>query len=310
MLRIAAPSAIALSFMFSRKRKTAVASYGTSSIQGRRPYQEDMYHACATLPRADCAFFGVFDGHGGDKASSFCAKHMPSFLASSKEFKAKDLVEALKTAFQATEDAFIEKAGRESLRDGTTAVVALVDTSAVTVAHVGDSRAVMCRADGEVVTLTKDHKPELEEEQVRLKELGGYVEEVQGCLRVMGQLGMTRAIGDRPLKPYVSSEPDVTVYPLEKGDQFIVLASDGVFDVFEDETVVRMVRSCASPQEAANLLTHSAFNAGVNDNATALVVALDGYQPGEQQARSMVEPWAAKAPVDFFAWAPALLFVS
>ena len=51
-------------------------------------------------------------------------------------------------------------------------------------------------------------------------------------------------------------------FELKETDEFIILASDGVFDVFDNETVVRIARSAPSPQDAADLLTSSAFHAG------------------------------------------------
>ena len=72
---------------------------------------------------------------------------------------------------------------------------------------------------------------------------------------------------------------DVTSVALSKDDEFIILASDGVFDVFDNEQAVRIARSASTPQAAAELLTSSAFHAGSLDNITAVVVALRGYQP-------------------------------
>ena len=167
-------------------------------------------------------------------------------------------------------------------------VVALVEPKQLTVAHVGDSRGVLCRAGGETVAITQDHKPELEAERKRIESLGGFVSYI-GCWRAMGILAMSRAIGDLFLKPYVSPEPDVATFTLDDTDEFVVLASDGVFDVFDNEQVVKIVGSAASPQEAANLLTHSAFVAGSLDNVTAVVVALRGYRRGAP-ARSPAEP--------------------
>ena len=62
-----------------------------------------------------------------------------------------------------------ESAGREGLRDGTTAIVALVQADTLTVAHVGDSRGVLCRKNGSALALTQDHKPELEAEKARIE---------------------------------------------------------------------------------------------------------------------------------------------
>ena len=62
----------------------------------------------------------------------------------------------------------------------------------LTVAHVGDSRGVLCKADGKAVALTTDHKPELEYEKKRIEALGGFVSYL-GCWRAMGILAMSRA---------------------------------------------------------------------------------------------------------------------
>lgn len=245
---------------------------------------------CEALPGCSgCGFYAVYDGHGGHRAATFAAERMQGFLTASPAFKHHDLKQALLQAFSDCEGEFIQIAGREGLRDGTTAVVALVEEQVLTIAHVGDSRGVLCRASGTTIAITQDHKPELEQEKQRIESLGGFVSYI-GCWRAMGILAMSRAIGDLFLKPYVSAEPDIAVVPLHDTDEFVVLASDGVFDVFDNEQVVRIVRSAGSPQEAANLLTQSAFHAGSLDNVTAVVVALHGYKPrGVAAATSVAE---------------------
>lgn len=126
----------------------------------------------------------------------------------------------------------------------------------------------------------------------RIEALGGFVSYI-GCWRAMGILAMSRAIGDLFLKPYVSAKPDVREVQLGPHDEFVVLASDGVYDVFDNEQVVNIARQAADPQQAANLLTSSAFAAGSLDNLTAVVVALKGYSPTPQAALSVVEVRAA-----------------
>ena len=81
---------------------------------------------------------------------------MQNFLTRSAAFKGKDLQKALRVAFHDCETEFIQIAGREGLRDGTTAVVALVQDDTLTVAHVGDSRGVLCRANGTAHGLGED----------------------------------------------------------------------------------------------------------------------------------------------------------
>ena len=92
---------------------------------------------------------------------------MHEHVLKSEPYKAKDYLGALRQAFHEVETDFIKIAGREGLRDGTTAVVALLEEESLTVAHVGDSRGVLCRG-GAAVPITDDHKPEVASSKPRL----------------------------------------------------------------------------------------------------------------------------------------------
>lgn len=59
--------------------------------------------------------------------------------------------------------------------------------------------------------------------------------------RVMGILAMTRALGDHALRPYVVAEPEVSCTQRERGDSFLLLASDGVWDVLRNQVCVCVV---------------------------------------------------------------------
>jgi len=158
---------------------------------------------------------------------------MADRVLKSDGFKLKDHCAALEASFEQVEKEFLGLAERDGLSDGTTAVVALVQADRLTVAHVGDSRGVLCR-NGNALALTQDHKPEIAAERRRIEALGGFVSYI-GCWRAMGILAMSRAIGDLFLKPYVSAKPDVSTMSIGPTDEFIVLASDGVFDVFDND---------------------------------------------------------------------------
>ena len=241
----------------------AANQYGSSSIQGRRPSQEDRFFATDLLPgKRGCSFYAVYDGHGGDRAATYATDSMHKHFVKSSGYKANDIAKALREAFHATELEFLNIAGREGLRDGTTAVCAVLQTegteTTLTIAHVGDSRGVLCRA-GFAVAVTEDHKPDHPEEKARIEALGGFVSFI-GCWRAMGILAMSRAIGDLFLKPYVSAEPEIKSLALDaKEDEFLVIASDGVFDVFDNDQVVQIVRSAPSPEQGAHLLRLAPF---------------------------------------------------
>ncbi|KAG1665483.1 hypothetical protein FOA52_007615 [Chlamydomonas sp. UWO 241] len=114
---------------------------------------------------------------------------------------------------------------------GTTAIVALLGARHVWVANVGDSRAVLARKSG-AVTLSSDHKASRRDEVVRVEQAGGFI----WGNRVVGELAISRAIGDHKLRPYVIADPEVSRLIRSKNDQPIILASDRFL-------VSRMIRS-------------------------------------------------------------------
>jgi len=133
--------------------------------------------------------------------------------------------EAFRKAFQRTDAETCEDSGM-----GSTAVVALVAPGWVAVANVGDSRAVLGRADGAWEALSDDHKPNRPDERQRVEAAGGHVISWNGA-RVMGVLAMSRALGDRFLRPYVIADPEITFTRRAAQDEVLVLASDGLWDV-------------------------------------------------------------------------------
>jgi protein phosphatase 2C len=126
---------------------------------------------------------------------------------------------------------------------GSTAVVAVVAPRHLVVSNCGDSRAVLCRG-GAAIPLSSDHKPDRPDELERIQAAGGRVIFWDGA-RVFGVLAMSRAIGDSYLKPYVISDPEVRVLERKDGDdEFLILASDGLWDVVSNEVACNVVRAC------------------------------------------------------------------
>ena len=121
-------------------------------------------------------------------------------------------------------------------------------------ANVGDSRAVMSR-NGAAIDLTIDHKPNTATEKARVEALGGKViwcgmvdnegnpVPNAGIYRVNGNLSLSRAIGDRSERPAVTAKPDMTTFDIEDDDEFIVLATDGLWDVMSSQDAVSFVHS-------------------------------------------------------------------
>ncbi|KAH9802024.1 protein phosphatase 2C 77 [Citrus sinensis] len=162
---------------------------------------------------------------------------------------------------------------------GSTAVVAIISPTLIIVANCGDSRAVLCR--GKVpMPLSVDHKPDREDELARIEAAGGKVIQWNGS-RVFGVLAMSRSIGDRYLKPWIIPDPDVMFVPRAKEDDCLILASDGLWDVMNNEEAcdhgdtlpaTRGDRIDPAAQAAADYLAKLAMHKGSKDNITVIVV--------------------------------------
>lgn len=108
----------------------------------------------------------------------------------------------------------VEKAKKQSNYAGSTALIALLEGSKLTVANVGDSRGVMCDSRGLAIPLSFDHKPQSAKEHKRIQEAGGFIA-FKGVWRVSGILATSRALGDYPLKPnLVIADPDILTFDL------------------------------------------------------------------------------------------------
>ena len=136
---------------------------------------------------------------------------------------------------------------------GSTAVVCLIIGQQLICINLGDARAVMSR-NGKALDLSVDYKASRKDEQERIKSQGGFI--VFG--RVLGRLAVTRAFGDfeckqisilneetqkREIKNFVLNEPEIRVTTINKiTDDFIILASDGLYDRFSSQECVSIAR--------------------------------------------------------------------
>ncbi|XP_073169729.1 protein phosphatase 1F isoform X2 [Lepidochelys kempii] len=224
----------------------------------------------------DRVYFAVFDGHGGVDAANYAATHLHVNVALHKEIL-KNPTEALKGSFQQTDEMFLFKAERERLRSGTTGVSALIVGNRLHIAWVGDSQ-VMLVQQGKAVTLMEPHKPEREDERMRIEALGGCVTYMD-CWRVNGTLAVSRAIGDLYQKPFISGNADGNSFELTGSEDYLLLACDGFFDAIRPYDVVDLVldhlkQNKGDGLKAAERLVAAAKENGSSDNITVLVAFL------------------------------------
>uniref|UniRef100_A0A5B6Z995 PPM-type phosphatase domain-containing protein n=1 Tax=Davidia involucrata TaxID=16924 RepID=A0A5B6Z995_DAVIN len=163
----------------------------------------------------------------------------------------------------------------DSYCSGTTAVTILKQGNHLVISNLGDSRAVLCTRGNKnqlvPVQLTVDLKPNLPGEVERIRNCRGRVfamDEEPEVFRVWMPdhncpgLAMARAFGDFCLKDFgLISVPQVTYRKLTNRDEFIVLATDGVWDVLTNNEVIKIVASARKRSMAARLLVHHAVRA-------------------------------------------------
>mmetsp|Transcript_10293 Transcript_10293/g.14772 ORF Transcript_10293/g.14772 Transcript_10293/m.14772 type:complete len:559 (-) Transcript_10293:124-1800(-) len=198
------------------------------------------------------------------------------------------------TSFAAIRNRMIQQRmslGSRVWDDGSTAITCLVRGNSIMIANVGDSRAV-ASISGRAVALSVDHKPNLPTERARIQNAGGTVTSMMGCHRVMGMLAMSRALGDVMIERYLSVDPDLAEQQLEDRD-FVVMASDGLWDVLSNQEVIHLVameatKSGWSPDALtaiANKLCMEAFRRGSMDNITvAIIMAVSDKEGGHSSS--------------------------
>jgi serine/threonine protein phosphatase PrpC len=118
--------------------------------------------------------------------------------------------------------------------------------------------------------------------------------------RVEGFLAMSRALGDAPLKPFVTAEPRITEGVLGRKDELAIIASDGMWDVITSDEAVTLAYRAGEPEEAARFLQATATERGSTDNITVIVLDLKAYAAASAYQRLRVtrvlDRAAAEAP--------------
>lgn len=270
-------------------------AFGVSSMQGWRMEMEDAHVAKTALSGElkTWSYFGVFDGHAGSNVSELCSKHLLDHILSTPIFKElvastekhgaiEEIKAGIVEGFMAFDEFILKDTPTE--KSGSTAVVAFVSPTHYFIANCGDSRSVLIKG-GKVAFSTEDHKPLNPKEHRRITDAGGHVI----LSRVNGSLAVSRALGDFDYKQtkgqsaseqLVSPEPDVTaIARVRNEDEILVLACDGVWDVFSNEDlceylIQRLKCSCSLSEACEETIDTSLFK-GSRDNMTMLIVGLD-----------------------------------
>ena len=302
----------------------SIRAYGANTYKGIvRNYNEDCVHITinSTKPKTHpntnqwpsaVSFFAVFDGHGGQSCSEFLRDNLFKYICHNEYFPL-DIDKAIRHGFAVAESEFLKKLALDENessvldRSGSCAIALLVVGKRCYIANVGDSRAVMSRCNGNVITeITTDHKPNHSQEKKRIEMNGGKVYQSKtpipnlninqllvGPYRVTpGRLSVSRTIGDVEAKHIkfgglpgvIIAEPEIFSYDLNKEDiDFFIIGCDGIFDQMTSKEVVDCVWMVFKNEEgtihdkcgkAVDLILKTAMIRKSFDNVTCVLVII------------------------------------
>ena len=233
------------------------------------------------LPKEPYASFAVYDGHGsrGHAVSSYCAENFLGSVYGRKAIRTakKATTELITAGIRKTFVKFDQQLREEQVGifgvpggtgslsnhpplqySGTTVTSVFISNENITFANLGDSRTILCR-NSQLAFETRDHSPALEDESKRIKAAGGRIHTNPNKHTVIMDpdvdgncdFSISRALGDFAFKIPVDKQPDdYIVSPIpnihtikrdHQADQFLLLASDGLFKSLSSETVVSIV---------------------------------------------------------------------
>ncbi|KAL5993269.1 hypothetical protein ACLOJK_014193 [Asimina triloba] len=247
-----------------------------ASKRGKRKVMEDGYRVITSIHGdSKQAFFGVFDGHGGREAVDYVAENLGKNIITAMEETERgesQVEEAIRRGYLLTDKGFISK----DVGSGVCVATVMVKDGELHAANLGDCRVVLSR-NGTAEALTSDHRVEREDEQLRIERTGGFVSCHNGVWRVHSSLAVSRAIGDAHLKEWIISEPETKRIGLTSDCDFLIMASDGLWDKVGNQEAVDVVMKNKNSIESCKKLVDLPLSRGSKDDITVLVLHLANF---------------------------------
>jgi protein phosphatase len=232
---------------------------GTDTGRQRRA-NEDSHLARAPL-------FVVADGMGGAQAGEVASRiAIESFQDGLQDATAPEAALAKLTQRANSHIHELSHSNAEQAGMGTTLTAVYVGERAISIAHVGDSRAYRLR-DGVLERLTEDHS--LVDELLRQGRLTP-----EEALEHPQRSVITRALG-----PEGAVEVDTRSYSAREGDVYL-LCSDGLTTMLSEDRLAELLLAHTSLREAGEALIAAANEAGGRDNITVVLLRIEELDAG------------------------------
>ena len=214
------------------------------------------------------SLFAIFDGHGGKLVSDYLYNNYEKTLISILEKNNYNIEKSIKESFKEIDNNLEKKPNTKTI--GSTATIILIDNNILYCANVGDSESYYISKD-KIIKLTNLHNCNNKNEVERVKNSKGLI----FGNRVFGMLNLTRSIGDFDFKIYgVINEPFIyKVNLIENYSKYVILGSDGVWDVINDSDLIQIEKKYGSLcKNFCNKIVEEAINKGSQDNISCIVI--------------------------------------
>ena len=237
--------------------------------------------------------FEIFDGHGGDEMSIYLQNNLAQIYKQNLLLNKGNIILSLKNAFHDADDEMRNQLNIEGL--GSTGTLVHIKWESendlvVYSANVGDSRVSLISPE-HIIRLSYDHRTSDEKERKRILESG--LEIIDD--RINGTLMLTRIFGNYEYKNNIENEEDDNSnsnnYSNNKGlicepfiskinidlnieNQFLILASDGIWDTITEEEIQNIIQYHNDTQQICSIAIKNSLRNEAWDNLSIFAIKL------------------------------------
>ena len=259
-------------------------SYAEDANLEHRKEMEDFHSIVPLLNKnLNLSYFGLFDGHSGKEVGVYLMENFHKILSQEiinnnniNLMNFDNMKNVINNSFAKTNSEINQQNFKNETGSTATILIIYNDNNSPTkrsfiCANVGDTKAFMVNKQ-EIKLMTKDHKCSDKSEVKRIKDSGGIVFRE----RVFGTLMLTRSFGDKEMKKYgVTYMPDIYYHHIKGDDLYIIIGSDGVWDVVEEGEIFKLCQENISSNELSKKIIKLAKDRETHDNISCIVIKLN-----------------------------------
>ena len=223
--------------------------------------------------------FELFDGHGGEDISNFLQQNFAQIYKQYLDINTNDIPKSLSQTFRALDKMLQENLANVNTMGSTGTIlhiiwVAQCNELIVYIGNVGDSKVSLI-SPSHIIKLSYDHRMSDEKERKRILESGIEVENN----RIGGELMLTRSFGDFQFKngkKGLICEPFLSKIKIDLNirDQFLILASDGIWDLITEKDIQQMINTNNDSEKLCAMIIKKALDKEAWDNMSVFAIRL------------------------------------